>query len=176
MSVSFSDDLFSRSIERPTIRIIRTIPATLSECLDFGVDDMLPMTITCSDGLLSDADCDAVIRLGHMFDQVVSRAPFIPRDEGLVEVENCNGDYGLFSTSLILEDVYDDGVLPSVNLASMYKTSDVVVTCDDFGVDEALLPVTVTVDEKLLFGMDYFVAVRIGHGTAMHGSGYSDSK
>ena len=94
----------------------------------------------------------------------------------MVEAENCNGDYGLFSTSLILEDVYDDGVLPSVNLPSMYKTGDVIVTCDDFGVDEALLPVTVTVDEKLLFGMDYFVAVRIGHGTAMHGSGYSDSK
>ena len=111
-----------------------------------------------------------------MFDQVVSHTPFTPRHEGLVEAENCNGDYGMFSTSMILEDVYDDGVLPSVNLASMYKTGDVVVTCDDFGVDEALLPVTVTVDEKLLFGMDYFVAVHIGHGTAMQGSGYTDSK
>ena len=63
MSVSFSDDLFSGSTVCLTVHIIIQViqvPVTLSECLNFGVDDMLPLMITCLDGLLSDTDCGTV--------------------------------------------------------------------------------------------------------------------
>ena len=95
----------------------------------------------------------------HVFDLAVLHTLFIPCDEGLVESENCNSDYGLLSTSPIQEDVYDNGVFPFVNLPSMlplmYKTG---------------------VDERLFFGMDYFVTVYIGHGNTKRGLGFSDSK
>ena len=178
-SMSLPGDLFSESKGCPVVRIIRTTPVALSECLDFGVDDTSPTTIASSYSFTRDTDCGIGIRLGHVFDKCSSLAPFIPPDEGPVEAENCNNDYGLLSTSLVPEDLHDDGVLASVNLHPPYRICDMdatCVTCDDVCVDDELLPVTVTVDEKLFSRMEYFVAVRIGHSTVKRGSGYTDSK